>query len=300
MGRQAINVEEQIKLLRQRGMRIDDEEKAREVLLDVGYYRLGFYWFPFEHTFPSKNNRTHKLRKGTNFDHIVKLYYFDFNLRSILSKYLNRIEIHLRTLIIYYVSNNNKTSPTWFVDPVVVTPAYIRTFDRKVYNNQFKCATAIQQHHRNHINDRYAPAWKTLEFMTLGGIIHLFKALRDETVRRTISEQFKVRQLIVFESYLSAILTIRNYCAHGKALYDISLPTSIRRGPAGRMDSESYQKLYGAIKVIYYMTGVVSVNRQADLKIELVELFDKYNDNEEVLKTIAEATGIKNIKEMFV
>ena len=54
MGRQAINVEEQIKLLRQRGMRIDDEKKAREVLLDVGYYRLGFYWFPFEHTFPHK------------------------------------------------------------------------------------------------------------------------------------------------------------------------------------------------------------------------------------------------------
>ena len=29
-------------------MIINDVEKAKEVLLDVGYYRLGFYWFPFE------------------------------------------------------------------------------------------------------------------------------------------------------------------------------------------------------------------------------------------------------------
>lgn len=41
----AIDVDEQISLLRQRGMIIDDEDKAKEVLLDVGYYRLGFYWF---------------------------------------------------------------------------------------------------------------------------------------------------------------------------------------------------------------------------------------------------------------
>ena len=66
MGRQAINVEEQIKLLRQRGMRIDDEKKAREVLLDVGYYRLGFYWFPFEHTFPHKSNGGECNRLITN------------------------------------------------------------------------------------------------------------------------------------------------------------------------------------------------------------------------------------------
>lgn len=48
MGRIAITLEKQIELLRSRGMIINDVEKAKEVLLDVGYYRLGFYWFPFE------------------------------------------------------------------------------------------------------------------------------------------------------------------------------------------------------------------------------------------------------------
>ena len=299
MGKTAIDVWEQIKLLESRGMVIKDKEKAQEVLLDVGYYRLGFYWFPFETTYPNKINRTHQFREGTNFDYIVKLYYFDFNLRSILMKYLNRIEIHFRTFLIYKVSNYYRTSPTWFADPNIVTAAYVRKFDQEVYTNRFKSISIIQQHHKTHINDKYAPAWKTLEYMTLGGIIHLFKALKDKMICRAISEHFKVRQLPVFESYLKTILTIRNYCAHGNVLYDIALPTSIRRGPAGQMESANYHKLYGAIKVIYYMTGIVSVNRQADLKEELIKLFDKNEKYNEVQNIIAEATGIKNIREML-
>lgn len=54
MAKEAINIDEQISLLRQRGMIIDNEDKAKEVLSDVGYYRLGFYWFPFERSYPCK------------------------------------------------------------------------------------------------------------------------------------------------------------------------------------------------------------------------------------------------------
>ena len=296
----AIDVDEQISLLRQRGMIIDDEDKAKEVLLDVGYYRLGFYWFPFERSYPCKVHRTHEFREGTNFDDIVRLYYFDFNLRGILTKYLNRIEIHLRTFLTYYVSNYYKESPTWFVDPSVVTMEYIQSFDQEVYTSRFKRIPVIKQHHQIHINDEYAPAWKTLEFMTLGSVIHLFNALMNESVRRHIGAHFGVKQLVVFESYLRLINTVRNYCAHGSVLYDIALPVSIRRGPAGKMEGTSYQNLYGAIKVIYYMTGIVSINRQADLKNELALLLEKYSAFQEVQKTIAKATGIKNVREMLV
>lgn len=108
MGKTAIDVSEQIELLRLRGMIINDEAKAKEVLLDIGYYRLGFYWFPFEKSYPNRKDRTHQFAKGANFDNIVKLYYFDFSLRNILTKYLNRIEINLRTFLTYYVSNMHR------------------------------------------------------------------------------------------------------------------------------------------------------------------------------------------------
>jgi len=49
MGKKATNTKEQIELLRLRGMRLDYcDDKIKEFLLDIGYYRLGFYWHPFE------------------------------------------------------------------------------------------------------------------------------------------------------------------------------------------------------------------------------------------------------------
>ena len=45
------------------------------------------------------------------------------------------------------------------------------------------------------------------------------------------------------------------------------------------------------------MIGIVSQNRQTDLRRELPQLFDKYNAFQEVQKTIVKATGIKNIRE---
>ena len=44
------------------------------------------------------------------------------------------------------------------------------------------------------------------------------------------------------------------------------------------------------------MIGIVSQNRQADLKRELSQLFDKYNAFQEVQKTIVKATGIKKYR----
>lgn len=72
--KKALNIDQQIAKLKSHGMEFDNEEKAKEILLDIGYYRLGFYSFPFETTFPRINNRDHKLKKGTTFKSVYDLY----------------------------------------------------------------------------------------------------------------------------------------------------------------------------------------------------------------------------------
>ena len=72
--KKATTVEEQIKKLLSRGMIIEDEDKAKENLLDIGYYRLGFYWFPFEKTYPRKVKRNHEYKEGTKFDYSALLF----------------------------------------------------------------------------------------------------------------------------------------------------------------------------------------------------------------------------------
>lgn len=111
MGKKATTVEEQIMKLVGRGMVMDlGENKAKEILLDIGYYRLGFYWNPFE------IDKEHNLKEGTKFSDVVKLYYLDTDLKHILSKALNRIEINFKTQLIYHVSNYYDENPTWFAD----------------------------------------------------------------------------------------------------------------------------------------------------------------------------------------
>lgn len=63
MAEVATTIDEQIKLLKDRGMNIEDEVKARENLMDIGYFRLGFYWFPFEKTYPRKTKEITTLKK---------------------------------------------------------------------------------------------------------------------------------------------------------------------------------------------------------------------------------------------
>ena len=141
----ATTIDEQLALLKQRGMLIPDEDKAKEILLDIGYYRLGFYWFPYEKESPVNNVREHQFKPGTSFDQIIALYYFDQDLRCILSPYLYRIEINLRTFVIYTASNLYKSNPTWFADRRCVSNRFIEYVASRyptIKNNE-----TIKRHH---------------------------------------------------------------------------------------------------------------------------------------------------------
>lgn len=162
-------------------------DKIKEILLDIGYYRLGFYWNPF------KVDKNHNFKKGTSFSDAIKLYYFDAHLRNILSKYINRIEINFRTKLIYHVSNKYKESPTWFADKNVVNENITNSL-KKYYDDKFiKSNKPIKRHHSKYINDKYAPAWKTLEFFTFGTILNIYKNLKDDKIKKQISEKRNAR-----------------------------------------------------------------------------------------------------------
>ena len=290
MGRKAITLDEQIALLRSRNMTISDELKSKEILFDIGYFRMGFYWFPFEKTYPNKHHRTHLFKDGTNFNDAVELYYFDFNLRNILLKPLSRIEIAFRTKVAYIISNYYKDSPTWFVDITVVSKQQACSFENRVYQPILDKVQIISMHHRHHINDRFAPAWKTLEFMTLGEMVHLFKSIKNEDLKLQIANYFGIKKLVTFENYLELVKELRNTCAHGNVLYDFTPERSIRKGPAMKKGIGENQNLNGALRIILFMMKQISENRYNDLikDIDMLILeYSKYPVIEDILSSIS-------------
>ena len=270
----ATTIEEQIGKLRKRGVIITDEQKAKEILLDIGYYRLGFYLFPFEKTYPVLFNRQHEYKDSTALEYAVALYYLDFDLRHILTRYLTRIEIALRTAIIYNISNKYKRSPTWFADKTVMKSDYVDDFQDNYYSGLRK-KVIIARHHNKYINELFAPAWKTIEFMTLGELNVLYQNFKFVDDKRLISKRFGVNNTFVFENYLETIRVVRNLCAHGNVLFDLKLSRSVKNGPAYCTDGVNGHDLGAALSVISYLLKQVSANREKDMQDDIEKAINK-------------------------
>lgn len=286
MGKVATTVLEQIDKLKGRGMEMDwGEEKAKEILLDIGYYRLGFYWNPFE------VDANHNLEKGTKFSNVVKLYYLDTDLKHILTKAINRIEINFKTQLIYYVSIKYNQNPTWFADKKIVANHYVDKFP-KFYTNKFKSDNRpIKNHHKKYPNEIYAPAWKTLEFLTFGSVITLYMSLYNKELKETISKQYGIKSIKVFENFLLTILFIRNICAHSDLLFDSNTPKEISTTPIVKFNNNNRHCLDSSIKVILYFLKQISESRYHIINNEIKTLFNEFNDNDLIKRIITTKIG---------
>lgn len=228
--KRATTYSEQIRLLRSRGVIINDVSKAEEYLSDIGYYRLGFYIHPFEQTYPLLDvRRRHDVRTGTTIEDIVAFYYYNMDLRNILNKYLSRIEIAIRTTIVYELSNKYSTNPFWYVDDTIVNSTFVSDFRNKIYNNTIRTKEPIQRHHRRY-QGVFAPIWKTAEYMTFGNLETLYDNLLFNVDKCLISNHFGEPGFSKFKNYLSVIREVRNSCAHGNVIVGLSLTNTVVAG----------------------------------------------------------------------
>lgn len=286
MGEKATTVDDQIEKLVSRGMVMDlGIEKAKEVLLDIGYYRLGFYWNPFE------IDQEHNLKEDTKFSDVIKLYYLDSDLKHILSKALNRIEINFKTKLIYFVSNHYDEDPIWFANKKIVKSHFVKGFPY-IYNEKFiQNNKPIKKHHIKHTNDIYAPAWKTLEFLTFGSVIKLYLSLYNKELQKTIAQVYNIKSLSVFENYLSTILFIRNICAHSDLLFDSNTPKGIKSTPLLDLDDNKRHCLSSSIKVIQLFLSKISKNRGEELNNDIDTLFTSFLYNQNIKNIILHKIG---------
>ena len=281
MANKATTINEQVEILKSRGLIFDSGiEKVKEVLLDIGYYRLGFYWSPFE------IDKDHNFKPGTKFSDVLALYYLDVDLKNILVRILNRIEINFKTQLIYFASNQYNKDSIWFTNNKIAENSFVEGF-YNFYNKNIKTINnkPIQKHHLKYRNHKYAPAWKTIEFMSLGSTINLYDALLNESLKRTIAKQYDVLSLQNFKNYLKTIRYIRNICAHSDLLFDANTNFTILSSPQIPIENHKTHSLDTSIRVILYFLSQISKKRYMEYKDAINELF-KVNSNNQVLKTI--------------
>lgn len=295
----ATTIEEQIDKLKGRGMSITDDKRASDVLLDIGYYRLGFYWFPMEISYPKKNKRNHNFKSGANFDKSVRLYEFDKELRHILLYYLHDIEVNVRTKVIYYISNRYRDNSIWFVDNKVVMQTFINTFADK-YNNEIKNNDVINRHHVNHPKHLYAPAWKTLEYVSFGDLIKLIENLKDSEIQLQIYGLYGFNDNKSFPNYIDIIRQIRNICAHGHPLFDLNLYKSLRSGKFKKVlngdQGDLWSSLRGVLLIIQYFLFYLPGNKGIQFSKDIQKLMNQHR-KEDIMEYVGYLNNVPWLKE---
>ena len=81
-------MEQQLEILRSRGLSITDDAKAKDFLLHNNYYSLTL----------RKND---VFSKSATFQNIIDIYQFDHELRHIILEYMEIIEVRMKSVYAY-------------------------------------------------------------------------------------------------------------------------------------------------------------------------------------------------------
>lgn len=210
------NLDEQVDILKHKGLIISDEKFAKDVLLRENYFFLNGY----RHLFVNKD-RTFK--QGTRFEELYSLFLFDRRLRNIMFKYLLVIENNLKSIFSYqlskkygykekdYLKNNNFTTAP---EKQAQLNDLLRKMKRQIrVNGSQHTAT---QHYA--INYGYIPLWILVKVLSFGIISELYQVLKIDDQKEIASIYgIEYETLIV---YLPILANYRNLCAHEDILYE--------------------------------------------------------------------------------
>lgn len=277
-NKKVYTIDDHIKLLKKRGLIIKNEKRARKYLSNISYYRLAGYWWTMQ-----EDKEKHIFKDGSTFSNVIALYNFDAELRVLLFDVIEKIEISLRTKLIYHLSH--EFDPWWFQNTEIFenTKALVQTLD-KIREETYRSKDRfIKEHKKKYKNDkRFPPAWKTLELTSFGALSKLYGNLKTNIESKdTIASEYGAVNHTYLPSWLQSIAQIRNFCAHHSRLWNKNLPGTVKllSNPPNKWISDvprehEFSKLYIHMSLMRYLLN--SIHPKNTFANDLKSLMEKY------------------------
>jgi abortive infection bacteriophage resistance protein len=263
---------QQLQQLKDRGLIIENEEKAIHLLESVSYYRLSGYWYPL-----LQDKQNHIFKEAATFETGFKLYCFDRELRKLVLSELEKIEISVRAKMIYVLSHRH--GAFWFNNPALFKNKVKHTDSiTKIRQEYIRRDEEFIKAFSSKYSDSLPPAWISIEVTSFGTLSMLYSNLLPGKEKRTISNHFGVSDS-VFETWLHSIAYIRNICAHHSRLWNRSMsirPQIPRKTAKPWIDITGIQnnKSYLMLSMIRYL--LQTVNPKSSFSLKLKALFTSY------------------------
>lgn len=211
-------LDEQVNMLKERGLIINDPEYAKKILFKESYFFLHGYRFPF---LKSMENRVYI--NNTTFEEVYSLFLFDRNLRNLLFKNILIIENNIKSVISYNLSlkygyrekdylnaknyNSNPEKRRQVND-------LLNKMKKQIQNNVSSHSATL------HYNNKYGyiPFWVAVKVLSFGIISEFFTILNKEE-QYDIVDNYNI-DIDDFSDYLNILANYRNLCAHENIVYD--------------------------------------------------------------------------------
>ena len=211
-------IEQQIDILRKKGLIIDDENMAYNILLKENYFFINGYRLLFMN---SPSDRTFVV--GSTFSELYALFLFDRYSRNIFFKNLLIIENRLKSVISYQLSKKygyrekdylNLRNFTNNPEKKRMVKDVVDKMKRQIRINASR-HNATMHYLKNY---GYIPLWVLVKVLSFGMVCELFLILKDED-KTEISSIFGVSNKYM-DDFLPILSNYRNLCAHEDIVFN--------------------------------------------------------------------------------
>ena len=211
-------LDEQIELLEAKGLKIDDYDYAKSILLRENYFFLMGYRHVF---FKSESDRS--FIGGTNFRELYYMFYFDRQLRNIIFKNILIVENNLKSIMAYVMSKNHGFKEHNYLNPnnFVHDSKRNRQINDLIKKMKRQISVNGKQHAATaHYMDKYGyiPLWVVVKVLSFGIISELYTILQYQD-QKEIAAVFGMDIYSMVE-YLPILANYRNLCAHEDICYN--------------------------------------------------------------------------------
>lgn len=255
----AISITDQIALLRQRGLVIDDEARARHYLTYVSYYRLRAYWLPFEG--PGVNG-SHQFQDGARFDDVLALYIFDRQLRLLVMDAVERVEVAIRATWAHHMAM--AYGAHGYLDAQHYADAGRHAKAITDLTKEFaRSSDTFAEHYRTKYDTPVLPpVWMAAELMSFGLLSKFISDLKLRSDRQAIAKPFGIDERVL-TSFAHHMSHVRNICAHHSRLWNrrFTIKMSVPKFPARlavAMKGADDRNLHNTLVMLDHLLDVIA------------------------------------------
>lgn len=211
-------IDEQVAILKKKGLIINDENKACEILFRENYFFVSGY----RHLFMNKENKNRFL-PGTTFEELYATFLFDRAIRNTFFKNILIVENNIKSITSYQLSKKYGFKEKDYLNPTNFSQDSLQS--RQVHDVLNKVKRQIRVNGRKHSatfhymeNYGYIPLWILVKVLSFGIMAEFYDILKLED-QEEISKFYNISSETL-SVYLSLLSNFRNVCAHEDILYD--------------------------------------------------------------------------------